>query len=90
MEENSHSEEDKNDNDDDDDDEGGVGDDDDDGYDVEEEEEEEEEDGVLVQLRTCRLPVRGAVTATSGLASKDILISDFVVFTFWQTKTFPL
>ena len=90
MVENSHSEEDKNDNDDDDDDEGGVGDDDDDGYDVEEEEEEEEEDGVLVQLRTCRLPVRGAVTATSGLASKDILISDFVVFTFWQTKTFPL
>ena len=89
MVENSHSEEDKNDNDDDDDDEGGVGDDDDDGYDVEEE-EEEEEDGVLVQLRTCRLPVRGAVTATSGLASKDILISDFVVFTFWQTKTFPL
>ena len=88
MVENSHSEEDKNDNDDDDDDEGGVGDDDDDGYDVEE--EEEEEDGVLVQLRTCRLPVRGAVTATSGLASKDILISDFVVFTFWQTKTFPL
>ena len=87
MVENSHSEEDKNDNDDDDDDEGGVGDDDDDGYDVE---EEEEEDGVLVQLRTCRLPVRGAVTATSGLASKDILISDFVVFTFWQTKTFPL
>ena len=85
MVENSHSEEDKNDNDDDDDDEGGVGDDDDDGYDV-----EEEEDGVLVQLRTCRLPVRGAVTATSGLASKDILISDFVVFTFWQTKTFPL
>ena len=79
MVENSHSEEDKNDNDDDDDD---------DGYDVEE--EEEEEDGVLVQLRTCRLPVRGAVTATSGLASKDILISDFVVFTFWQTKTFPL
>ena len=87
MVENSHSEEDKNDNDDDDDDEGGVGDDDDEGYDVE---EEEEEDGVLVQLRTCRLPVRGAVTATSGLASKDILISDFVVFTFWQTKTFPL
>ena len=36
---------------------------------------EEEED--YVQLTTCRLPVRGAATATSGLASKDISSLNF-------------